>query len=115
MNETKAFTVDIGENDTDGNKPQDKPHNNNPISMMEISPNGKYLVTYSEKDKTIVGWDVESRDIIEDEKCNQCNHELNYPVNGEKIFQMCVSNEKILAYINNKYEISKYKDIFINL
>lgn len=42
----------------------EKPHKGNPITMIEISPNAKYIVTYSEKDKTIICWDVESGEDI---------------------------------------------------
>src|SRR3954471_15382817 len=42
----------------DNGKP-DKIHNGKPITMLEVSPNVKYLVTYSEVDKSIVGWDVD--------------------------------------------------------
>jgi hypothetical protein len=31
-------------------------HNGKPINQVEASPNGKYLVTYSEEDHSIVGW-----------------------------------------------------------
>src|SRR5687767_1899264 len=34
-----------------------RPHNT--ITKMEISPNGEYLVTYSEEDHSIVLWNVE--------------------------------------------------------
>ncbi|CAG8466075.1 467_t:CDS:10 [Funneliformis caledonium] len=86
------------------------PHNGEPISMMEISPNGKYLVTYSEVDKTIVVWNVENiKDIIEGEDLKG-KHLINYYKHelvetSRSIFHICVSDEKILAYINNNYEI----------
>ena len=131
--------------ETDENEPQYKPHNHNsnPISM-EISLNGKYLVTYSEKDKKIVSWNVEDiEDIKEGEDTKEGEDEEGKDTKEEdtkegknaieiedtkegknatdekikeitikkRIFNICVSNEKILAYIN-KYEISKYKDCF---
>ncbi|PKC55693.1 hypothetical protein RhiirA1_429451, partial [Rhizophagus irregularis] len=40
----------------------DKRHNGKPITMLEISPNEKYLVTYSEEDRSIVGWNIEDID-----------------------------------------------------
>ncbi|CAG8649736.1 16894_t:CDS:1, partial [Funneliformis mosseae] len=53
------------------------PHNGEPISMMEISLNGKYLVTYSEADKKIVVWNVENiKDIIEGEDLKEKQHKL---------------------------------------
>ncbi len=111
---------------------------------MEISLNGKYLVTYSEKDKKIVSWNVEDiEDIKEGEDTKEGEDEEGKDIKEEdikegknaieiedtkegknatdekikeitikkRIFNICVSNEKILAYIN-KYEISKYKDCF---
>ena len=55
-------------------KPQQKsqeklPHNGKTISKLEISMNGKYLVTYCEEDETIFGWNVEG---IEEGKMNRC-------------------------------------------
>src|SRR3954462_12815880 len=38
------------------------PHNGKPITMIEVSPNEKYLVTYSNKDHSIVDWNVEDKD-----------------------------------------------------
>ena len=86
-----------------GGKSQ-KPHNGDPISMMEVSPNGEYLVSYSEKDKTIVGWNVAH---IENKDENHERCKPNNIVKEERIFHMSVSNEKILAYINRKHEFSK--------
>ena len=52
-------TIDMDEKSYDEpqDEPQDKPRNGK--DMMEISPNGKYLVTYSKENQTIVGWNVE--------------------------------------------------------
>jgi hypothetical protein len=82
-----------------------KPHNGNPISMVEISQERKYLVTYSKDDDSIVRWEIgegegdkstngdDIKQVIEPiSKINDVNH----------IFHMCVSdtNDKyILAYI----------------
>src|SRR6266498_2641404 len=89
-----------------------KPHNGHPITKMEISSNEEYLVTYSEKDKTIVGWNV---------------HNDEYKPNGpilnstisvdQRIFYMCVSNNNVLAYLEyydetnteDHYLLSKYR------
>jgi len=81
----------------DSSSRTDSPSNKfGPISMMEISPNGEYLVTYSEKDKTIVGWHV--KNTAKGKKCEQDKHVKV----EDKISHMCVSNksdETILAYI----------------
>jgi len=104
------FSINIAENDNPRKSnpkksidENDNPHKSNPIGMMEISPNGKYLVTYSEKDETIVGWNVEG---IE-------NKEVKVPKGNQerkRIFHMSVSDEKKLAYINRRHEISMYND-----
>jgi hypothetical protein len=40
----------------------DKPHNGKPITIINVSPDEKYLVTYSKVDCSIVGWSVEDLD-----------------------------------------------------
>src|SRR5690242_16674461 len=59
---THHKSVSTGNEDFIIKKPDDddKPHNGNPCTIMEISPNCKYLVTYSEKDNSFVVWDVKS-------------------------------------------------------
>lgn len=106
-------------------------HVDNPISMVEVSPNGNYLVYYKKKDKTIVVRDV-NNDLVEKElnkvnglkvkELNKANkhQELNkvnevesdtgesYETNEEgEISHLCVSDKKILAYISSDREISK--------
>ncbi len=79
--------------------PKKPPHNGKPINMIEISPNGKYLVTYSEKDKTIVGWNVKNIEQV---------HTIKVDIGDkEKIFHICISDKEELAYINNYYYIGK--------
>ncbi|PKB96224.1 hypothetical protein RhiirA5_435205, partial [Rhizophagus irregularis] len=34
----------------------DERHNGKPITMIEISPNERYLITYSNEDRSIIGW-----------------------------------------------------------
>jgi len=89
---TNSHAIDIKSIKSHESKSQDQPCD---VSLIiEISPNGKYLVTYSEQDRTIVGWDIE------------------YIKKGKKVIKefadishVCVSDEKILAYIYN-YDIS---------
>ncbi|CAG8481951.1 5791_t:CDS:2 [Funneliformis mosseae] len=83
------------------------PDKGSPVSMMKFSPDGKYLVTYSEVDETFVCWNVGSiKDVLES-KCikasqslKSCENELN-----SSIIHMCISNEMILAYIDDEYDI----------
>ncbi|PKK70265.1 hypothetical protein RhiirC2_779955, partial [Rhizophagus irregularis] len=44
INDDKLFTFDDGR------------HKGKPITMIEISPNEEYLITYSKEDCSIVGW-----------------------------------------------------------
>ncbi len=107
-NNTSFITLEMDE--MDKGLPQDnRPHNGKPIGMMEFSPNGKYLVTYSEEEKTIVGWNVE---FIEegDEPVKHDNLVKVESVGKNGILHLCVSDEKILAYIykiSDEYKISK--------
>ncbi|CAI2177911.1 2752_t:CDS:2 [Funneliformis geosporum] len=82
-----------------------KPHEGSPITMIEISPNAKYIVTYSEEDKTIVGWNVKDDKCklipdftINSDKIFRNNKTDEVVANDEKtIFHMCVSDEKMLV------------------
>jgi len=82
------------------------PHNGKPIIKLEISPNGKYVVTYSENDKTIIVWNVK-----DDEGRLKPDHTvvINHKISQE-ISQVCVSDEKKIVYITkqaNNYKYSK--------
>ncbi len=70
--------------------------------MIEISPNGKYLVTYI--NQKIVGVDIVD---IKEGKL-----ERDYEEEIAKISHMCVSNEKELAYINYDHQFSKFNYYF---
>jgi hypothetical protein len=67
----------------------DKPHNGKPITKIEVSPDESYLVTYSEEDLSIVGWNVEER--LKQESSIEVS-------NGVGL--ICVSNDKKLVYID---------------
>ena len=79
----------------------DKPHNGNPITKMEVSPNEKYLVTYSKEDNSVVGWNVEDVD--------EGLLKPGSPVKVENydIHQICVSDYKKLVYIGKYGTIGK--------
>jgi WD40 repeat protein len=84
--------------ENDKNSIIDKPpHNDKSITKMEISPNGKYLVIYSENDGSIVGWNI-NKDIDE----GQLKPEITVKAvidQNHQIKQICVSDDKKLAYI----------------
>src|SRR6266480_4934801 len=79
-----------------------KPHNG-PITKIEVSPNGKYLVTYDRKDKdrSIVGWNVEgiNEGRLEPDFHNIKTVKLVEKNGGHKIAnRICVSDDSKLAY-----------------
>jgi hypothetical protein len=75
----------------------DKPHNGRPITKMEVSPKGQYLVTYSEEDHSIVGWNV--KDIDEGQLKLDISVKISDKIN--QINQIRVSDDKKLVYIYN--------------
>ncbi|PKY40017.1 hypothetical protein RhiirA4_530048 [Rhizophagus irregularis] len=72
---------------------------------IEISPNEKYLITYSIPDDSIVGWNVEDKDKVQlkfDQTVEvvEDNEDNDYSKNNEyEIKSLCVSDDKKLAYI----------------
>ncbi|GBC02745.1 hypothetical protein RclHR1_00480002 [Rhizophagus clarus] len=84
------------------------PHNGKPIAKIEVSPNEKYLVTYSREDNSIVGWNVEDK--VEGQI------ELDQPFklsnkNEDTLHHMCVSDDKKLVYtygIQNRIQGAMY-------
>jgi hypothetical protein len=71
----------------------DKPHNGKLITKIEVSPNEKYFVTYSEEDHSIIGWNVD--DVDEGRLKSDCY----IGISKENIQQIYVSDDKKLAYI----------------
>ena len=105
-----TISIAIGEDETEKNnvteKPQtDKPHNGKPITTIEISPNGKYLVTYSEEDESFVGWNVDDINVGQlkfDTTVNLSDYDYDTrELEKFKLNQMCISDDKKLAYIYN--------------
>jgi WD40 repeat protein len=72
----------------------DKPHNGEPITMIEISPNEKYLITYSKEDSSIAGWNVKDIDKP------QLEFDQTVKINEAEIKSLCVSDNKKLVYID---------------
>ncbi|PKK63919.1 hypothetical protein RhiirC2_869542 [Rhizophagus irregularis] len=94
---------------------QSKLHNG-PITKLEISPNEKYLVTYSQFDRSIVGWNV-VEDINEGKL--EPDYKIDFIISKGIIEQICVSDDKKLAYIFEKrleiIDICKIKEVELNL
>jgi hypothetical protein len=93
----KIEIVKNGTNTDEQHNDNDKPpHNGKSITRTEVSPNEKYLVTYSQDDKSIVGWNVEGAD--EGQLKPEFSLEIKYGVD-DVIRQICVSDDKKLAYM----------------
>jgi WD40 repeat protein len=101
VNYTRNDKIDIN---------NDKPHNahnGKPITKIEVSPNEKYLITYSQEDNSIAGWNIGDND-EGPLKLDHHNVKL-YDINEEiaDLGKICISDEKKLAYIGSSKCISK--------
>ncbi|RIA83285.1 hypothetical protein C1645_834068 [Glomus cerebriforme] len=75
-----------------------EPHNGKPITAIEVSPKVTYLVTYSSEDKSIIGWYVEDTDEGH-LKQDDYRHAIVHDLEKYNICNICVSDDKKLAYI----------------
>lgn len=76
-----------------------KAHNSKPITRIEVSPNEIYLVTYSQEDRSIVGWNVvDEGKLMPDHTVKLSDISKKEPLNLD---QICVSDDKRLACIYN--------------
>ena len=115
MNRSRTFSITIDDHENKDNrlhksnkvKPQkdkEKPcenvhnvHNGKAITEIEISPKSGYLVTYSEEDHSIFGWNV-IVDTDEGRLEPDATVKLDYKLS---VNQICVSDDKKLVYIYN--------------
>ena len=71
------------------------PHNGKPIVKMVISPQSKYVVTYSQEDESFVGWrvdnEVNSGPLILDDEVQPYHHKL-------LVLDFKVSDKKVIIY-----------------
>ncbi|RIA82067.1 hypothetical protein C1645_835966 [Glomus cerebriforme] len=102
------IATDVEKNIATDIEKNDEPHNGKPITMIEISPKGTYLVTYSPEDYSIIGWnvtkvvDMDEFQLKPDDYCHIITHEYKNMIN------MCVSDDKKLAYISDyRNDLSK--------
>lgn len=101
----KIDDTDVIENDVTDKDKIENYHNGKPITEIELSPKGRYLVTYSKEDQSIVGWNVENE--------NEAQLEFEFSVNKVTLNvdkfnqQICISDDKKLAYIDNYDSLSK--------
>ena len=110
MNNSVAIDISAGAQDKEipykpfplDSKHEPQPHGEH-IDLLEVSPNGKYLVTYNKENQTIVGWNIveeEKDDDMKEGKSKSVKVKKDIPVNLDKeVRHLCVSNQKILAYI----------------
>jgi WD40 repeat protein len=86
------FVIETNSENT--NIDEDKSHNDKPISKIAISPNEEYLVTYSEDNRSIVGWNVRDE--------GSFKPELFVKLDSDKsLYQISISDDKKLACIDN--------------
>src|SRR5438874_1837519 len=83
----------------------ERPHNGREITRIAISPQSKYVVTYSQEDKSFVGWHTNKGDskplILDDKVQPPYEHELlnsDFNVSDKKII-MYEDNNKLGNYI----------------
>ncbi|GBB86178.1 hypothetical protein RclHR1_12620005 [Rhizophagus clarus] len=76
----------------------DKSHNGSSITLIEISPNGKYLVSYSKEDNLIIGWNVE----IKNEIPLKLDKKFSLNDKIDEIDKICVSDNKKLVCLYNE-------------
>ncbi|PKB99495.1 hypothetical protein RhiirA5_429594 [Rhizophagus irregularis] len=98
--------IDVDKNDVDKiftfDDIGDEPHNGKPITIIEISPNENYLITYSEEDRSVAGWNVEDMDKVQLKfhqtvRINEDKEDDEF--NSYEIKSLCVSDDKKLAYV----------------
>jgi WD40 repeat protein len=77
-----------------------KPHNGKTITKTEVSPKGNYLVTYSQDDRSIVGWNI--NDIDE----GRLKPDRTVLTGNKRVDQICVSDDKKLVYIYSYVDIA---------
>ncbi|EXX59171.1 hypothetical protein RirG_191230 [Rhizophagus irregularis DAOM 197198w] len=102
MNENVSVKVDSKKDDINY-KP---PHNGKPISKIGISPEEKYLVTYSPDDKSIFGWSIDKGELNPDNYRYKAFIVANPVVIYRNINKIYVSDDKKLAYIYKR--INRY-------
>ncbi|RGB28699.1 hypothetical protein C1646_767526, partial [Rhizophagus diaphanus] len=107
MSEVIEIDVDdVDKNDVDENDVDkiftfdDEPHNGKPITMLEISPNEKYLITYSKEDHSIVGWNVEDIDKVQLKFHQTVKTYDRLRTRKGYIESLCVSDDKKFVCIN---------------
>jgi WD40 repeat protein len=106
MSETSAAVININPETTEHDgKTKSKPHNGKSITKMAVSPKGKYLVTYSKDDCSIVGWNINSIDE------GQLRSIGTVKTADKRVEQICVSDDKKLVYTYDCKDVNDSKFI----
>jgi WD40 repeat protein len=86
-----------------------KPHEGKPITNMEVSPEGNYLVTYSKDDLSFVGWNIED---LDEGQIKLDNTILIERIRNDNINvdSLCVSDDKklVCTYSYNNHSDRNY-------
>src|SRR6266498_4327661 len=78
------------------------PHNGKPISKEAISPRSEYVLTYSQTDKSFVGWNVNNSESIDfDEVFDYKIAPFGHTSSQTKLSDFKVSDNKIILYNYN--------------
>jgi hypothetical protein len=88
-------------------------HNGKQITLVSLSPNGKYVITYSRDDYSIEGWIVKDSTLILDSQVNVFKLErLEYVkairVNDNKIVCLCFCNDIEIFQMLNEHRQIKF-------
>jgi WD40 repeat protein len=78
-------------------------HNGKQVSLVSLSPNGTYVVTYSEDDNSIEGWIVKDSKLILHPQANVYKLDKNTHISDRVIK---VNDSKIVCYVlRDEFEI----------
>lgn len=89
-----SIEIDVDKLDKFDIEKSHNPHNGKPIKDIIVSPDEKYIVSYSKEDKSIIGWNV---DDIEEGRLKLDN---SHPVKPD--------------LLNMKIDITEDKKVFFN-
>lgn len=87
---------------TNNDKP---PHNDKPITNIELSPHGNYLISYSQDDNSILGLNVEN--VNEDQPKLKFHVDLTTVGIYDYVKCMCVSEDMKLVVVSRSRGSSK--------
>lgn len=76
------------------------PHNEKPITKMAISPKSKYIVTYSQEDKTFVGWNLSDNNISIYTSEYYFQSYMDFKVSDKKIIILNKSKLHLFKFFN---------------